>query len=105
MLIPLQAFDYLHNGPIRTWLTFKQAVRHDMLHRVGRIQAPILILRGEKDPIAPERWVHLLASRSARIQLRTIEGAGHALNYNSAPEVARSVREFLASACGGVAGS
>jgi pimeloyl-ACP methyl ester carboxylesterase len=71
-----------------------KAVKHDMLARVSRLQAPCLVLRGEHDKIVSQQWVEELASRLPRASVQTIRGAGHALNYNSAPVIASLIVEF-----------
>jgi 2-hydroxy-6-oxonona-2,4-dienedioate hydrolase len=93
-LVPLQAFDYLGNGPIRTYSTFLKAVKHDMLQRVSRLQAPCVVLRGEFDEIVSQVWVDELARRMSGACVRTIAGAGHALNYNSAPVIGPIILGF-----------
>ena len=93
-LIPLQAFDYLNNGPIRTVKTFRHALKHDMLGRVHQVTVPCLLLRGERDPIAPLPWVEALAKRIPNSDVRIIPGAGHALNYNSAAIIAPEILAF-----------
>jgi pimeloyl-ACP methyl ester carboxylesterase len=97
-LLPMQAFDYIGNGPIRTIKTFLHAVKHDMLGRVRGVRIPCLILSGEQDPIAPQRWVEALATRLPQSGLRIVPGAGHALNYNSAPVIAPEIIAFWRSA-------
>lgn len=82
-LVPLQAFDYLGNGPFRMIETFLKAVEHDMLLRVKCIDQPCLVMRGERDPIASQQWIEALASKMRNAEWRTIPNAGHALNYNS----------------------
>jgi len=93
-LIPIQAFDYLRNGPIRTVKTFRYALEHDMLARVHELDAPCLILRGEHDPIVSQGWVEELARRMPDSAARTIPRAGHALNYNSAELIAPDIIAF-----------
>jgi 2-hydroxy-6-oxonona-2,4-dienedioate hydrolase len=93
-LIPLQAFDYVTNGPIRTVKTFLNAVKHDMRGRVARLEAPCLVLRGERDDIVSPEWAAELAGRLRCASFHTIPGAGHALNYNSAPVIAPLILEF-----------
>jgi pimeloyl-ACP methyl ester carboxylesterase len=93
-LVPLQAFDYLHNGPIRTIRTFIHATRHDMLKRITRLQVPCLLLRGEHDEIVSQQWVEKLAARMPRAISKELPGAGHALNYNSAEVVAPLILNF-----------
>jgi 2-hydroxy-6-oxonona-2,4-dienedioate hydrolase len=96
-LVPLQAFDYLSNGPIRTILTFQKAVKHDMLARVSQLQVPCLVLRGEHDEIVSQPWVKKLVQCMPRASLQTIYGAGHALNYNAAPTIAPLIVKFCKS--------
>jgi pimeloyl-ACP methyl ester carboxylesterase len=93
-LIPLQALDYLGNGPIRTIIEFRKALQHDMLSRAGRLQAPCLVLRGEHDEIVSQPWVEMLAERMPGASVQTIGGAGHALNYNAAPTIAPLILQF-----------
>lgn len=93
-LVPLQAFDYLSNGPFRTISTFQKAVKHDMLTRASRLRVPCLVLRGEHDEIVSQFWVEELARRMPRANVKTIRGAGHALNYNAAPVIAPLIVEF-----------
>jgi pimeloyl-ACP methyl ester carboxylesterase len=93
-LIPLQAFDYLNNGPIRTIVEFRNALRHDMLARVSRLQAPCLVMRGEHDTIVSQPWVEMLAQHLPQADVQTISGAGHALNYNAAPTITPLILQF-----------
>jgi 2-hydroxy-6-oxonona-2,4-dienedioate hydrolase len=97
-LIPLQAFDYIGNGPIRTVITFREALRQRMVDRVVRLRAPTLILRGERDPIVTDWFVRELAKRMTHAAVEIVPGAGHALNYNSAREVAERIHRFVEGA-------
>lgn len=101
-LIPLQAYDYLSEGPLRTFREFQHALRHDMLARISCLRMPALILRGERDPIVSAAFVEQLAQRLRQGELRTIRGAGHALNYNSPRETARLIEKFLNRYCTGI---
>lgn len=65
-----------------------------MLARVSRLRVPCLVLRGEHDEIVSQLWVEELASRMPRASAQTIQGAGHALNYNAAPVIAPLIVEF-----------
>ena len=96
-LIPIQAYDYLVEGPLRTIREFQHALRHDMLTRIACLKAPTLILRGGRDPIVSQAFVEQLARGLPKGILRTIEGAGHALNYNSPRETARLIEKFLSA--------
>jgi 2-hydroxy-6-oxonona-2,4-dienedioate hydrolase len=94
-LVPLQAFECLRFGPIRTVQTFRAALRHDMLDRIGGLRVPSVVIRGQRDPISPQRWCEALVRRMPAGTLRVIRGAGHAVNYSSPHAVAMLVRELL----------
>jgi len=63
--------------------------------RLHRIKAPTLIIWGEQDRLAPPAYGQLFASKIARSQLATIPTAGHAVNLEKAPEVAKEIHDFL----------
>lgn len=94
-LVLIAAVDYLRAGPFRVITTFRDALRHDMLHRVGLLRSPTVIARGERDPIAPADWVRELASRMSDATVRTIPNAAHAANFDSPGEVAALVGEVV----------
>jgi 2-hydroxy-6-oxonona-2,4-dienedioate hydrolase len=98
MLIPIQAFDCLSNGPLRTIRTFSHAIRHEMLSRVHLIGAPTVIMRGALDPIVSRQWTERLVARLPRGGLIEVPGVGHALNYNSPKAVGDVVRKLAAHA-------
>ena len=54
------------------------SVYHDTVARLGRIQAPTLVLHGGADRMAPIANARLLARRIPDATLRVVEGAGHA---------------------------
>jgi pimeloyl-ACP methyl ester carboxylesterase len=96
-LVPLQALDCLRNGPVRTAITFRHAIRQNMLDRADRLSAATLLLRGERDPIVSDWFTRELARRMPRAVTGTIRGAGHALNYNSPRETAARILAFIES--------
>ena len=63
---------------------------------VKRAQVPILLIHGDEDRFVPyEMSQNIHAAAPERIEFHTIHGAGHALNYATAPEEYReTVREF-----------
>jgi pimeloyl-ACP methyl ester carboxylesterase len=52
---------------------------HNALERLGRIQAPTLVLTGSDDRLMPPHSSEVLASRIKRAKLVVIEGGAHAL--------------------------
>jgi pimeloyl-ACP methyl ester carboxylesterase len=93
-LVPLQAYEYLHNGPFRTIETFSHAVEHKMLQRASDLKVPCLILRGEKDPIVSQAWVEALGHAIPSAEVGVISKAAHALNYSSAPRIVPTIIDF-----------
>ena len=71
------------------------ALRRPIEDDLGRVSAPILLLRGDDDPISPQRWIAELASIVPGAQVLAIEGAAHAANYSHAPALAQALRTFL----------
>jgi 2-hydroxy-6-oxonona-2,4-dienedioate hydrolase len=64
--------------------------------RLPRVRVPVLVVRGERDAIAPPRWVGEMARLlGGRGRLITIRGAAHAPSYSHPDELARGVRAFL----------
>ncbi len=54
------------------------SVYHDTVSRLGRIQAPTLVMHGERDAMAPVANARMLAERIPDAELALVPGAGHA---------------------------
>lgn len=52
-------------------------VEYNFAPVIRSVRAPVTLIWGQEDPIAPVRTGHLLASRLADARLQVIEGAGH----------------------------
>ena len=63
-----------HGAMAHWWAT----VYHDTVSRLPRIQAPTLVLHGERDAMAPTANARLLAGRIPDAELVMIPAAGHA---------------------------
>jgi pimeloyl-ACP methyl ester carboxylesterase len=57
---------------------FGAAIYHDTLSRLGRIQAPTLVVHGARDAMAPLANARLLAQRIPDAELAVVPDAGHA---------------------------
>jgi len=51
---------------------------HDTVSRLARIQAPTLVMHGERDAMAPLANARLLADRIPQAEVAVVPGAGHA---------------------------
>ena len=54
------------------------SVFHDTVSRLDQVQAPTLVLHGERDVMAPLGNAHMLAERIPNAELAIVPGAGHA---------------------------
>ncbi len=94
-LLPIMLLDYLSAGLDRSFATFRYALEDRIEEKLPHLRAPTLVVRGERDPIVPQRW----AERAARLlpegRLVVVPGASHTMNYAAPSELARVVRSFI----------
>lgn len=99
-IIPLVAKDYVRAGIPALYREMRAVFADRIEDKLPRIEAPVLVLRGEKDAIVPQRWAEEVARLAGADGVRVIPGAGHALNYTAADELMRRIRPFLAASTG-----
>lgn len=63
--------------------------------KLPKISVPTLVIRGERDPIVPQRWANTIASLIPIAVNAVIPKAGHVINYNSPKKFAWHINEFL----------
>jgi pimeloyl-ACP methyl ester carboxylesterase len=95
-LHPTLVADYVRAGPVRTVRTLQAGVDDPLVDKLPRVQAPMLVVRGDRDPIAPRRWVREMADRLPHGRWAEVPGAAHAAHFSAADRVADLVRAFLA---------
>ena len=71
------------------------SVYHDTVSRLGQIQAPTLVMHGERDAMAPIANAHMLVERIPDAELAVVAGAGHAYALER-PEESIELMERLA---------
>ncbi|MFI5841981.1 alpha/beta fold hydrolase [Catenuloplanes sp. NPDC051500] len=81
-------------GTRRILGTLRTAVHHPMKDRLPLLTQPVLILRGEHDPIAPERWT-THAARLSGGRAITIPGAAHNVITTAGTRVAALATAFV----------
>ena len=64
--------------------------------RLGRIEAPTLILMAEKDRFIPPAYGPLWQERISGSQLQTLDGVGHLVNAEAPEAFAAAIAAFLA---------
>lgn len=94
-LTPLAVADYLRAGPLRVWRTLLDGLRSPVEERAPHVHVPALVVRGQRDPIAPQRWVEELTALLPAARLVVIPGAAHAVNYSAPAALVDAVRPFL----------
>jgi len=87
--------DYLQAGVGRTALTFGYAMQDEIEKRLPLVRQPVLVVRGGRDPIVPQRWAEEVNERLPASRLAVIPRAAHGVNHNSPEELAELVLDFL----------
>jgi 2-hydroxy-6-oxonona-2,4-dienedioate hydrolase len=91
----IAALDYLRAGLGRTALTFGYAIQDKIEKRLPHVRQPALVVRGQHDPVVPQRWAEEVNRLLPTSQLVVIKGASHAVNHHSPEELSQVVLEFL----------
>src|SRR5689334_10662588 len=89
--------DFLKAGPRRTVLTLRNLQRCPLEPWLPRVNVPALVIRGERDRIAPTWWVDRVAGLLPQGQAAMIPDAAHVPNYSHPQRLAAMVREFVES--------
>lgn len=80
--------------------TFSRFLDDAIETKLPRIDAPVLLVRGEHDHLSPRPWVEGLAARARTARVVEIAGSSHTVNYSHPDAVAGVVRSFLAGDSG-----
>ncbi|MGW4943155.1 alpha/beta fold hydrolase [Actinoplanes sp. NPDC004185] len=90
------AADVRDARPRRILTTLRLSVRHRIDHRLPLVQAPVLFLRGQHDPIAPPRWLRQAARLTPYAVTDVVPAAGHNAITTAGSVVARRAVAFAA---------
>lgn len=94
-LLPIVISDYLKAGLGRTAKTFAYAMQDQIEIKLPSVKSPALVVRGERDPVVPQRWAEDVTRLLPTGRLAVIKDAAHAVNYNSPEQLSRAVINFL----------
>lgn len=86
--------DYVRCGPRRYAMTLPHMLGYDIAERIRDVAEPVLVVRGENDPVAPARWVDELAAAAQHGTTAQVPRWGHVAMY---PEP-----ELVGALCRGV---
>jgi pimeloyl-ACP methyl ester carboxylesterase len=88
------ARDFLRAGPRRAWATLAVALDDAIEARRPEITAPVLVIRGRRDPLASRAW-SMQAARLAGATFFEVAHAAHGAHYDEPDDVARAILEWL----------
>lgn len=91
---PVVLGEYLEAGPRRTIRTIQAGIRDPFLDKLRRLEVPVLVVRGERDPIAPREWVDDVASTALDAQTATIARGAHAIPFHTPEQLAVLIQRF-----------
>jgi pimeloyl-ACP methyl ester carboxylesterase len=92
--VPILARDIHAAGVRRVLRTVGHSVGNAIEDDVARVRVPVLVVRGERDPIAPAGWARQLGATV------TVAGAAHNVVATAPRAVAAAVERLLSTALG-----
>lgn len=93
--IPLVARDVVDVGVARAAALLRVMLADRVESKLPAVACPALIVRGDRDHVAPARWARDAADLAPHGRLATVPGYGHMAHYSGALAVAPVVRGFL----------
>lgn len=99
-MMPLLVRDYLRMRS-RLMEELRFMLQDRIEDKLPRVAVPVLLMRGEHDHIAPQRWVDELAAHTPDARVVVVPGGGHAVHYGAPDRVVRSMLPFLEEARAG----
>jgi 2-hydroxy-6-oxonona-2,4-dienedioate hydrolase len=91
----VQGIDYLRFGPRWQWKTALFMLGDRIEDKLPLLRMPVLVLRGEHDPIAPQDWVERLASLAPLGSVAVVPGVAHAVNYTAPEALVALIERFV----------
>jgi len=87
--------DYAKAGLFRAFATMKILIRDRIEEKLSLIEAPVLVVHGTRDPVAPRDWARQVSTTLPHGRFVAIEGGTHTLNYAYPNEMAEAILPFL----------
>ena len=95
-MVAVEAVDYLRAGPRRLVATARSMAADPFAAKLPLIHQPTLVMRGDRDPIAPQHWVEQVVGALPDARLEVVPGATHVVNYSAPDVLVAATRAFLA---------
>lgn len=87
------AREYLRGGP-NLLRKMRATIVHEPEKAYPRIAAPVLVLRGEHDPMAPQHWCREIVDAIPQAELEVIPDHGHGTLISDAEVAAELIQRF-----------
>ncbi|PZR53875.1 alpha/beta hydrolase [Xylanimonas oleitrophica] len=72
----------VRSGPPYYVAQLRHVVEHHLEQVLPRVEVPVVVVRGDRDPVAPSSWTALLAASAPRGISRTVRGRHHAMDQD-----------------------
>lgn len=95
-LVPVIARDYRDAGMRRVLASFRYALLDRPEDKLPLVDAPTLVVRGERDRLVPQSWAEEVVRLLPRGRLALLPEAAHTANFSAPSALANTVRPFLA---------
>jgi pimeloyl-ACP methyl ester carboxylesterase len=96
VIVRLMAYGAVHATPWRILRTLQHALDDQCETIYPAIQAPTLVVRGERDPVSSQRWAERVAGMPPqRRPLRLLPGRTHSVNVNAPRALLGAILPFL----------
>jgi pimeloyl-ACP methyl ester carboxylesterase len=89
------AREYLRGGP-HLVRKMRATIVHEPEKAYARVRVPVLVLRGERDPLAPEDWCREIVEAIPGSRLEEIADHGHGTLISDAGDAAERINAFVA---------
>jgi pimeloyl-ACP methyl ester carboxylesterase len=94
-LAPTVVHDLIDSGPWRTARTLRRALEDPMEEKLPDVSAPTLIIRPERDHLAPPEWAKRVAKLIPDAKLIELPKAGHSIGPKTAARLTALLVPFL----------
>lgn len=93
--LPVLLADCRDAGLHRVAATFRFVLDDRVEDKLPAVPAPVLVLRGDRDPIVPHRWAAQIAWLVADGRLEELPGGAHVVHFTKPDATAAVIRRFL----------
>lgn len=94
-LWPIVFHDFLSAGIGRCLQTLRYAQEDPLVEKLRQVPVPVLVTRGQFDPIAPQSWAERMCRLLPDARLAIVPKVGHSAHFTDPETLGRIVRAFL----------